>query len=307
MKLDSVGEFKKIELDDKKIFLNFFEKYPQKFCDYNLFNLLSWSVVYEYFWTIYKDRLLIYNKTTDYIFKPLGENFSVEELVFISDSFKKSGLSGNFCFFDIEYIKFLSEDLEKFYNLIEARDNSNYIYLTEKLAQLKGRNLHNKRNLISQFIRNYPDFVVISSEKDNLNCENFKECVNLAEKWAIGKEIEDNTYQKQIEIELNVLKNSCNYFKHLDVSLIIIKVKDKIAAFSVYSKQNEEMAVVHFEKYDKNFIGVAQMINNVTAKHLIGRYKFINREDDLGIPTLRFSKNSYYPEFLLTPYLLIRK
>lgn len=330
MIIKNIGEFKKIDIKDKEVFLDYFQKFPQQFCDLNLFNLLSWSIVYDYYWTIYEERLIIYNKSTDFIFKPVGEPFSLNEILYVSDSFISSNLSGNFCFFDEDYIRNLEvqnqneKSLNKFFNLIESKDNANYIYFTEKLALLSGRKFHKKRNLISQFMRYYPKFNVTILDRSNSDCKEFRRCVELAEKWAKNKantgtnenveqsenkdlEKDSSSERELLEIELKVLKNSCNYFKELDIGLIIIEFDSSIIAFSVFSKQNQDMATIHFEKFDINYIGIPQVINNITSKHLLQKYKYINREDDLGIAELRFAKKSYYPDILLIPYNLVRK
>lgn len=326
MIIKGLGELNKLEFKDKDLFSKYLEKYSQNFCDFNLFNLFAWSAVYDYYWIIYEGRLIIYNKTTDYIYKPIGELLPFSKILYISDSFKNSNLSGNLAFFDDNYINFIynnykfEKDPNKFFKVTESRDNANYIYFTEKLAYLKGRKFHNKRNLISQFTKNNKEINIKILNRTNSDCHVFKKCVELAEKWYKNKEeqkkiynnesfiFQDNQEAKDIlEMELIVLKNSCNYFKELDIGLIIIEVNNQIIGFSVYSKQNDHMATVHFEKFDLDYTGIPQFINNITAKNLIGKYQYINREDDLGIQQLRFAKNSYYPDILLIPFLLIRK
>ncbi len=325
MKIENIGILKKIGIEDKEVFIKFFEKYPSSFCDFNLFNLLSWSIIYEYYWTIFQDRLIIYNKTTDYILFPVGEGLNIDDIIYLSNSFKLSGTSGNFCFVNENYINTFKNDITKYFNITESKENANYIYYSEKLATLKGRKFHNKRNLISQFNRKYPVFKVITFDKGELNCEVFKKCIVLAEKWVKNKELNINennnsmdltsnsSYDDEVDIiseqinnELKVLKNSCNFFKDLNTGLVLIEIDDNIAAFSVYSEQNNDMATIHFEKFDLKYIGISQTINYFTAKYLSNRYKFINREDDLGIASLRYSKSSYYPDILLTPFNLLR-
>lgn len=325
MKIENIGILKKIGIEDKEVFIKFFEKYPSSFCDFNLFNLLSWSIIYEYYWTIFKDRLIIYNKTTDYILFPVGERLNIDDIIHISNSFKLSGTNGNFCFVNENYINTYKNDIIKYFNITESKENANYIYYSEKLATLKGRKFHNKRNLISQFTRKYPAFKVNILDKGELNCDLFKKCIVLAEKWVKNKELnikessdsksiitnnnpedEFDIINEQINNELMVLKNSCNFFKDLNAGLVLIEIDDNIAAFSVYSEQNNDMTTIHFEKFDLKYIGISQAINYFTAKYLSNRYKFINREDDLGIASLRYSKGSYYPDILLIPYNLIR-
>ena len=67
------------------------------------------------------------------------------------------------------------------------------------------------------------------------------------------------------------------------------------------------MADVHFEKFDPEIKGIGQVINWETAKILARQYKYINREQDLGIAGLRQAKKSYDPEYIVSAYFLERK
>jgi hypothetical protein len=49
------------------------------------------------------------------------------------------------------------------------------------------------------------------------------------------------------------------------------------------------------------------MINYETAGFLKGTTRYINREQDLGIPGLRQAKLSYVPHALIEPYFLVPK
>lgn len=318
MEIENLGKLKKLEIKDIEIFKKFYDKYPIEFCDYNLFNLFSWSVIYNYLWMVYKDRLIIYNQTTDFIFMPVGEKFSADEILFISESFKRSGCKGSFCFFTQDYFSRSIEinnqnndklNLSDYFEVLESRDNANYIYTSEKLSELKGRKFHNKRNLISQFIKNYPTYQTFVFNDDNLDCKFFEKCVKLAELWLENKKMvfDNDSKDNGEQIELRVIKNSCNYFKYIRPYLSVIEIKGEIVAFSVFSMQTKDMVTIHFEKYNDKYIGASQTINNFTAKYIKDKYIYINREDDLGIPQLRFSKSSYHPDKILSPYLLIRK
>ena len=43
----------------------------------------------------------------------------------------------------------------------------------------------------------------------------------------------------------------------------------------------------------------SQIVNWETARHLQNRYKYLNREQDLGMEGLRQAKLSYQPAFLV--------
>jgi len=62
------------------------------------------------------------------------------------------------------------------------------------------------------------------------------------------------------------------------------------------------MADIHFEKFDPEVKGIGQVINWETAKALAGTYKYVNREQDLGIEGLRQAKRSYSPEYVLNAF-----
>ncbi len=58
---------------------------------------------------------------------------------------------------------------------------------------------------------------------------------------------------------------------------------------------------IQFEKFDTEFKGIGQVINQETAKYLSRKCRYLNREQDLGIKGVRQAKLSYEPVKLLTP------
>ena len=64
---------------------------------------------------------------------------------------------------------------------------------------------------------------------------------------------------------------------------------------------------IHFEKADPGHAGLYPLINQLFARENFGRIKFINREQDLGLPGLRKAKESYFPHHLEEKYTIIPK
>ena len=64
-----------------------------------------------------------------------------------------------------------------------------------------------------------------------------------------------------------------------------------------------KMITEHVEKANVEYRGLYQAINNEFCKHVAGWAKYINREEDMGIPNLRKAKLSDRPCRLLEKYI----
>ena len=82
-----------------------------------------------------------------------------------------------------------------------------------------------------------------------------------------------------------------------------IFVDDKVVAFTLGSKISDEIFDIHIEKALKDYAEAYTVINQQFAKNELSEYKYINREDDLGIEGLRKAKLSLKPCMLLKKYL----
>lgn len=75
-------------------------------------------------------------------------------------------------------------------------------------------------------------------------------------------------------------------------------LKASLSAFSLGEMMTDDMALIHLEKAKTEFEGSYTVINNEFVKHEFAGAKWINREEDMGLPSLRKAKTSYRPVFL---------
>ena len=65
---------------------------------------------------------------------------------------------------------------------------------------------------------------------------------------------------------------------------------------------------IHVEKADRAYRGAYQMILTQMLRHYTGDdVIYVNREEDVGDPGLRYSKEAYHPERLLAKYIMEKK
>lgn len=288
-------EFNQFALTDQEFIQTYIDTFKPFSCEYHFANLYAWQEAYKLSWTVYKERLLIYDAISQCAFMPLGKEFCSEELVILSLELKNMGLAPDFCLVTQDYLKKFPE-IQTCFIIKEEPDYSEYIYDVDKLCALTGTKLHKKRNLISQFKRAYPDF-----EVHRLKHGYKHQALELAQDLMNRGKTRSHTLDK----EFCAIKTSFDHFDQLGLEGLAITVKNKVIAFCVFSELEHSTYDIQFEKFDMDFKGAAQVINHETAKFLKDRCQYLNREQDLGIKGLRQAKLSYEPEKLIKTHRLI--
>ncbi|MFA5498457.1 MAG: phosphatidylglycerol lysyltransferase domain-containing protein [Candidatus Cloacimonadia bacterium] len=295
-KLD-IDKLKPVELEDFEHLKEALKRHPSPRSAYSIVSLMIWGRQFDAHWMEYDDRVIFYNNTWNCILMPVGPFFSPEKMSLISDTFCQSGRCGNFTLVDSDYVQMYLHDLDNF-DIIEDWVNADYVYLSEKLARLSGKKLQKKKNLISQFNRLFGEYTVA-----DISVEDRDDCLALSDKWY-DKDVHS---EEGVLLERHALLTTFDHFELLEVGGKKILYNGEMIAFSIYSEAKDDMAIIHFEKYDSDYKGLAQLINWETAKHLSTMYHYINREEDLGLPGLRRAKQSYQPINHLVSYRFVRK
>lgn len=180
------------------------------------------------------------------------------------------------------------------FNFSKNRDDSEYVYDIKNLSQLSGKKYHSKRNHISKFSKLY-DWKYIPYIKNI-------ECMDFFEKWFKIYSQDEEKFNKQ---EYLAIKKALKDFRVLELLGGILEVDGKIIACTIGERINKDALLVHFEKALPEYKGSYSMINNEFCKSECGNFRFVNREEDMGIPGLRKSKLSYKPMLLLNKYTAV--
>ncbi len=287
-------DFKNIELKDALKIWEITQNGEVISCEKNVISLIIWQKMYNNMYAIKNGMLFLKSGKADSQFFALPFCEDLKEgidLIFKHTYPKKP----YFWVQNDSKFKQFKELMGNFYDISPERDAFDYIYNQSDLAELSGKKYHSKRNHIAAFSKQFDwCFKPITQE----NRHEVLECADL---WY--KENADR-FDEYLATEKKGIKTIIENMEGFKVRGGAIYVKGKMVAFTLGSPINNEIFDIHIEKALKDYAAAYTVINREFAKTLAD-YKYINREDDMGLEGLRKAKLSYKPEILLEKYSCI--
>lgn len=290
-KMPDIGDYAKI-----KDFISPFTSDSMS-CEITPMTLLIWK-------NYYHQKIAFFD---DMMFVSLGENSDIFLLPFAKDMEKAVNILRDYTKAQNRPLNFLGAEgirLDVFNSIFsevfsqnESRDDFEYLYLTENLKNLSGKKFHSKRNHISTFSRNY------EWSYETLSLNNLQEVLKMADLWTeeMKKFTEDS---KSIEVENAALKEYLPQMDSLGLRGGCIRVNGEIIAFTFGSPINNDVFDIHVEKALPEFRTAYSLINREFILNELSDFKYVNREDDMGLEGLRKAKLSYHPDILLKKYVI---
>lgn len=178
----------------------------------------------------------------------------------------------------------------------DDRPNYDYIYLTQELIDLKGRDFHSKKNHLNYFKKNYEyEYIELTSDLAD-------EAMTFIAEFNSRKDVPEHE-MALLKMEEKAMKDVFENIEAVGYSAGAIRIGGRIEAIAIGGRLGRNTVVEHVEKANVEYRGLYQAINNEFCKHVASWAKFINREEDMGIPNLRKAKLSYRPVKLLEKYI----
>ncbi len=265
-------------------------------CTLSFGTLMTWRDYCQYEIATYNGSLFI--KMTDRGIQsfslPIGGNFEEAMQALIEHTQEKN--------IDLRLWTFEGKAFEKFCALYkddfvfeESRDLFEYIYSREKLAELSNKKYHAKRNHISAFAK-------MHNWEYHPLCED-----SIADAKALLLQWYKENPDKASDIEKNGAFMLLDNLDKFNIKGALITVDGITAAFTMGCPINNDVFDVIIEKALSQYVGAYSFINNIFVRNELSSYKYVNREDDMGLEGLRKAKLSYHPEILLKKYICIHK
>ena len=195
-----------------------------------------------------------------------------------------------------EHRALLEREYPDAFSYTEDTDNADYLYEAEKLATYSGKALHGKKNHCNRFeAENDWSFVPLTRAL-------IPDCLDMLDLWS-----EENAERldKSIVYEHTAIVRAFAAFEKLALEGGVLFANGKIVGFTLGEMTSEDTFDVHFEKAEGSLNGAYPMTCRELTRMLLSRHpdlRYINREDDMGLESLRRSKESYKPAFLLRKF-----
>jgi hypothetical protein len=290
--------FQPVLLEDKKVIDEFLHdrRYESSICSFT--NFYMWRGPYHIEWTIAEGCLCIkashHNHT--YMLVPFakGDGTIAAALTAMLNYFTEIGQPFSLKGVSAESKTELEALRPGYFSFVADRDNYDYVYLTEDLLWLKGRNYSSKKNHLNYFKRTYSQYQYVP-----LTAELLPSCLATALEWYDMRGLDKDS---EIELEKAAVVDILHHYDVLGLSGGAILIDGKMEAFSIGEQLNDDTALIHVEKGNPNIRGIYQVINQEFCRDRWSEMKYINREEDMGIDGLRQAKESYHPVKLVEKY-----
>lgn len=290
--------FKRIELEDKPVIDQMLEGNNYRASECCFSNLWGWAHKFNTQYTVWNGFLIIKFTNVEggcsYL-KPFGDGNLNEAISLMKqdcdnpEGFQMWGVTPNM-------LQSIEEAMPGVFSVTPVRSGFDYIYLTDKLINLQGKQLQSKRNHINRF-KKENDWKYISL---NEQPEAIKECQRMLKEWI------DQYIEEDESLELDYITTS-GFLQNFDALALrggAICVNSQVQAFTLGTKLTDDTFIVHAEKAFTNLHGAYTIMNQQFVEHEAKQYKYVNREEDMGLHSLRQAKLSYRPDILLEKNIL---
>ena len=293
--LPKFPSFKRLELSDKANIEKITNQFPP-YSDFNFTSLWCWDTHDQILISELHNNLVV--KFTDYqsgekFYSFLGKNEINETANNLLELSLKEKID--------KELKLIPEEVKQNLNpnnflIKEEPDHFDYIYDTNTLSKMEGKKFKIKRKHSQFFKKKFLPEIKILNLNDSLTKI---EVLDLFNNWALDKG-ENNQLNNN---EFIAFSRYLNFSKSINFFAIGLFYNSELIAVSMTENIHDIYNIGHFQKSRILFKGINDYLTNQIAIFLNEKnIKYMNCEQDLGLPGLRENKKSYMPCRYLKKY-----
>lgn len=176
-----------------------------------------------------------------------------------------------------------------------TRDWFDYLYLAEKFKGFPGKKLSGQRNHRNFFLKNNLDWSFAP-----ITCENMDQAKAYFDEYC--HEIDkDSHYFQEEKLAVSEVLEHPEIYGFLGGMILVSGEPVAISFGEIIG----DTLFIHVEKASRAVRGSYQMMLSEFVSHYAHEgVLYVNREEDVGDPGLRYSKEAYHPERLLAKYIV---
>ena len=178
----------------------------------------------------------------------------------------------------------------------ENRDYAEYIYDAQLLGEMAGPALAKKRSNLRRFYKSCPGEL----ETKALTPALFPEVYAFLEEW-MAQNVEDHDAEA-LRRERKSIEMQLSHFESFRLRGVAVCIDGALRGFAYGTPLSEQVFDGLVMKGDRRIRQLGVLLYREMARCCGCRY--LNAEEDLGVPGLRESKLSYHPERLLKKYIV---
>ena len=288
-------DFKRLELSDKARYDEYLMNCGQRGCEYSFVNLFLWGRQKAAFVGDFLVLQSQFDRRCVYPF-PVGRGDVGPVLEAIIHDARARGIPCCLCSLTAAECEELERRYPGQFRFHAVRDNYDYVYDINGLADLKGRKYQKKRNHLHRFHDAHPDCEFVPMAQWDMDAVS-----GLLHRWYDEHKAAnpDTNYQ----LEEVAIERALRFRDALGLEGLALMENGKLLAFALGSRIHPDTFDIHFEKAIEEAAYAA--INQGFARYLRDKYpevRFLNREDDMGLEGLRKAKLSYAPDRMIEKY-----
>ncbi len=175
------------------------------------------------------------------------------------------------------------------------RDLYDYVYRAEDITGFGGRAYAAKRNQVSQFKRKY------GWRFEPLSPANRDACLAITDEWDAA-----HAGGGLLAYERTAIERMLAFPKKYGQSGGVLFADDRPVAFTIGSHPRAELLDIVAEKALTAYTGAYATIIQAYAQYAysLSPFRFVNREEDMGLPNLREAKTQLKPERMIEKTLM---
>jgi hypothetical protein len=295
--LPQFPNFKFLKWTDREDIEAFTNRFPP-YSDFNFTSLYSWDIDNKMQVSILNDNLVIL--FADYIsgkpFLSFIGNTNIPETANILLEYSKEHFNESSLKLFPETVALSLYDMN--FAICSDRNAFDYIYPVADLMNmhLTSTNQNPGSRNIRLFLEQYPDHSCTSTPLCKTDIDDYHA---LYELWACNKGID--------HLSTNEFKAFGRLLEVANEQILGLRlyIGGELKGFVLYELLPSEYAIAHFSKGDISYKGITEMLLWYVGQHLSERnISHFNFEQDLGIESLRQSKEKYKLHYFLKKYTI---